>query len=86
MKGVSWGMSSFEEFKLAFMETFDVDENALTEDFAVENIKNWNSVNHMILISAIEEKFEVMLDTEDILNFTSFIEGRKILEKYDIVI
>jgi acyl carrier protein len=79
-------MCSFDKFKEAFIETFDIEEDALNEDFTVENIKNWNSVNHMILISAIEEKFEVMLDTEDILNFTSFIEGRKILEKYDIVL
>lgn len=39
----------------------------------------------MALISALEDNFDIMMDTEDIINFNSFEKGKEILEKnYDI--
>ena len=38
----------------------------------------------MGLIAGLESAFDIMLDTEDILNFNSYERGREILEKYDV--
>jgi acyl carrier protein len=38
----------------------------------------------MGLMSELEEKFKITLDTDDIVDFSSFQKGKKILKKYKI--
>ena len=38
----------------------------------------------MTLITKLEETFGLMFDTEDILNYGSYLNGKKILEKYGV--
>lgn len=55
---------------------------------AIENLKyrdsGWDSVAHMVLMSEIENAFDIMLDTDDVIDFSSFEKGKEILRKYDI--
>ncbi len=44
----------------------------------------WDSVAHMVLMSEIENAFDIMLDTDDVIDFSSFEKGKEILRKYDI--
>lgn len=47
-------------------------------------IEAWDSVGHMGLIAALEEAFGIMLDTDDIIDLSSFEKGQEILKKYNI--
>ena len=38
----------------------------------------------MTLISALEEKFSISIDTEDVVDFSSFEKGKEILSKYKV--
>jgi acyl carrier protein len=38
----------------------------------------------MILIAELEDQFDVMLDTDDIIDMSSVAQAKKILTKYDI--
>ena len=49
-----------------------------------QDVESWDSVGHMILISTIEETFEIMLEPDDIIDFSSFEKGQEILSKYNI--
>jgi acyl carrier protein len=40
----------------------------------------------MSLISALEEAFDIMMDTDDIIDFSSYEKGKEILKKYDVEI
>ena len=40
----------------------------------------------MGLISAIEDSFDIMFDTDDIIDFNSFEKGIEILKKYNVEI
>lgn len=67
------------------MEVFSVGEESLNDEFKQENVENWNSIHQLNLVSYIEESFDVMLDTEDILGLTSYSKGKEILvSKYNI--
>lgn len=62
---------------------------ALAPDFDETQIKrngtkDWDSVGHLALVTALEDAFDIMLDTEDILALESFDQGISILEKYGI--
>lgn len=46
----------------------------------------WDSVAHMVLISEVENVFDIMLDTDDVIDFSSFVKGKEILRKYEIEI
>lgn len=79
-------MNNLEKYNQVFMEVFNVEASALGDDFAFKTVDSWDSIAHMVLISNIEDAFDIMLDTDDILNFTSYRDGLKTLAKYDIVI
>ena len=46
----------------------------------MNNIEKWDSLNHIGLISEIEEKFELQFNDDDIIKMTNFkIISKKIL-------
>ena len=40
----------------------------------------------MVLMAALEEGFDIMLDMEDIIDFSDFEKGKELLKKYDVAI
>ena len=77
-------MTNLEKLKTIFCEVFSVDESALNSDFDKNNVENWDSVRQLSLTSSVEDEFDIMLDAEDILDFTSFDNAKTILAKYEI--
>ncbi|MCI8418872.1 MAG: acyl carrier protein [Lachnospiraceae bacterium] len=77
-------MENIEKYKQIFMQTFEIDENKLS-GLQYQDINEWDSVGHMTLIAALEDTFDIMMDTDDIIDLSSFEKGKEILEKnYDI--
>lgn len=77
-------MTNLEQLNGIFCEVFSVDASALGADFNSKNVEGWDSVRQLSLTSAVEDTFDIMLDPEDILEFTSFDKARAILAKYGI--
>ncbi|ALB55426.1 acyl carrier protein [Cronobacter universalis] len=78
-------MTNLAKYNTIFMETFEVPEEALA-DYQYQDTPSWDSVGHMTMIAALEETFDIMMDTEDIIDFTSWQKGKEILQKYDVEI
>ncbi len=77
-------MTNFEKYVAAFVKTLGVTAEQV-EDLKYLEIDAWDSVGHMSLIAELEDTFDIMMDTDDILDFESFDKGKEILEaKYDI--
>ncbi len=79
-------MSNLEKYNRIFMEVLGVNEAALNERFTFRDVPQWDSVAHLTLISALEDAFDVMFESEDILHYGSYENGKKILEKYGVAI
>ena len=79
-------MTNLERYNKIFMDVLGVDETVLNENFTFKDVQQWDSVAHLSLISELEETFDVMLEPEDILHYGSYENGKKILEKYGIII
>lgn len=73
-------MTNQEKYVKAFVEALEVSEKKL-EGLEYQSISEWDSVGHMGLIAAIEDTFDIMMDTEDIIDFSSFEKGKEILSK-----
>lgn len=76
-------MNNVEKLNSIFKEVFSVDDVEL-EGLNKDNVDGWDSVHQLSLTSAIEDEFDIMLDAEDILEFTSYENAKKILAKYKI--
>lgn len=76
-------MTNLEKYRAVFKETFGINDDQL-EGLQYQGINEWDSVGHMTLVSSLEDAFEIMMDTDDIIDFSSYDKGIEILEKYDI--
>jgi len=77
-------MSNKEKYDQAFIESFSVSPDQLTAELAYQSVPQWDSVGHMGLIAALEDAFDIMMDTEDIIEFSSYTVGMEILKKYEV--
>lgn len=73
-------MSNSEKYLNAFKESFEVDD-ATAKGLKYQDIPAWDSVGHMSLIAALEDAFDIMMDTDDIIDFNSYEKGKEILTK-----
>ena len=77
-------MINKEKYDQVFIECFAVDKSALNSEFVYQSIQVWDSVGHMGMIAALEESFDFMMETDDIIDFSSYTKGMEILAKYGI--
>lgn len=77
-------MNSLEKLNAIFCEVFSVEASALNSEFNKDNVEGWDSVRQLSLTSSVEDEFDIMLDAEDILEFTSYDNAKAILAKYEI--
>ncbi len=75
-------MTNLEKYTKVFEELFSVSTQE-AENLKYQDIEAWDSVGHMGLISALEDTFDIMMDTDDIIDFNSFEKGKEILAKAD---
>jgi len=78
-------MNNLEKYKNAFMEAFGIEESAVAT-LKYQDIEEWDSVGHMRMIAQLEDVFDIMMDTEDMIDFSSFEKGKEILARYDVII
>ena len=77
-------MSSKEKYRDIFIQSLSIDEKKFNEKIKYNEISEWDSIGHMTLMSVLEEKFSISMDTDDIVDFSSFEKGIEILEKYGV--
>ena len=76
-------MNNLDKYRNAFVEGLGISEEQV-DGLTFQSIPEWDSVGHMGLIAALEEAFDIVFDTDDIVELSSFEKGKEILAKYDI--
>ena len=76
-------MDNLEKYDSVFIETFSIEKKIL-KDLEYNKIEQWDSIGHMTLISDLEDKFKITFETDDVVDFSSYKKGKKILKKYKI--
>lgn len=77
---------SLERYKSTFIKSLSINESSFKETLEYNEIPEWDSIGHMTLMSGLEEEFEITLETDDIVDFSSFKKGMEILSKYKVKI
>ena len=78
-------MSNLDKYSKVFIKTFSIDKSKLKK-LKYQSIPEWDSVGHMTMVGSLEDTFKITLDMDDIIDFSSFEKGKKILKKYKIKI
>ena len=77
-------MDNKEKYKSIFIESLAIDRSKFNENIKYNEIPEWDSIGHMTLMSGLEEGFNIAIETDDIVDFSSYEKGKKILSKYKI--
>ena len=77
-------MYILEKYKNTFVEVRWIPADKAVDGLEYQGIPEWDSVGHMGLIACLEEAFDIMMDTDDIIDFSSYTKGIEILKKYNV--
>ena len=72
-----------EKYNSIFIDLLAVSNEDLS-DLKYQGSPSWDSIGHMQLISRIEDEFDLMFETVDIIDFSSYEKGIEILKKYNV--
>ena len=77
-------MTNLEKYNNVFCENLQITEDQLV-GLQYQGVELWDSVRHMSLTAALEGAFDIMLETDDIIDLSSYEKGIEILKtKYDV--
>ena len=73
-----------DKYHKAFIEGLDINPDTSIDGLKFNEIEEWDSIGHMSLMSALEDAFDISLETDDIVDFSSYEKGKEILKKYNV--
>ena len=77
-------MTNIEKYNQVFTSTLEITENQL-KGLSYQSVELWDSVGHMTLVANLEDTFDIMMETDDIIDLSSYAKGLEILkEKYGV--
>ena len=79
-------MDNNTKYENVFVKSFSINKKILKKDLKYNTIPKWDSVGHMTMIGKLEDTFKITMEMDDIIDFSSFKKGIKILKKYKIKI
>ena len=77
-------MNNDEKLISCFTNALKIQKDLVIDSLKYQSIPQWDSIAHMALVAEIENLFDVMLDTEEILDMSSVSEVKKILGNHEI--
>jgi len=73
-----------DKLRAVFAETLEIPVTSVTDKLAYGVADTWDSISHMALIAAIEVAFDIMIETDDVIDMSSFAKAREIVRKYGV--
>ena len=77
-------MKNKQKYDQAFIESFSIDKSKLGDNLEYNTIPEWDSVGHMGLIAELEEAFDIEMEMDDIIDFSSYKKGFELVAKYGV--
>ena len=78
-------MNNLEKYNQAFIELFNLKKEDLGGELLYQSVDAWDSVGHMELIARLESDFDIMIEMDDVIDFSSYKKGKELLQKYKVV-
>ena len=79
-------MDNLQKLRIAFSTALGMSEDEITDELGYDTNKKWDSIAHMTLVAEIENTFDIMLDTDSVIDMSSFAKAKEIVGKYGVEI
>lgn len=76
--------TNLEKFHMTVAAVLGLPQNKITDDLSSEMIDTWDSLNHINLVSALEQEFGVMLPTESLAGAQSIAGLKTLLGRHGV--
>ena len=73
-------MNNLEKYKKTFIESLSIEASVFNENIKYNEVPEWDSIGHMTLMSGLEDTFNITIETDDIIEFSSYKKGKEILK------
>jgi acyl carrier protein len=77
-------MSNLDRLRVAFRTALGLAEDFDVDKLEYRGIEQWDSQAHLTLVAEIEDAFDVMIDTDEVIDLSSFDKAVEILGKHDV--
>ena len=77
-------MENLKKLKKSFSKALNISVDVINDDLLYQGIPQWDSISHMVLISQLEEDFDLSIDTDDVIDLSSFQKAKDILHKLGV--
>ncbi|EMK6669034.1 acyl carrier protein [Vibrio fluvialis] len=77
-------MSNENKLLEVFSESLGIEKASVVDELTYNSIPQWDSIAHMTLVAELEGVFDVMLDTDDIIDMSTVKKSKEILTKYGV--
>ena len=76
--------NSEQKLRDIFAEVLQLPVSEINDEVSYDQTRGWDSIAHMSLIAALDAGFDIMLETDDVIDMSSFGKARSILRKYGV--
>jgi acyl carrier protein len=70
----------------AFVDALGLDHEIDFDGLAYGKHEKWDSIAHMALVAELEDAFDIMLDTDDVIAMSSYPVALEILRRYGVTV
>lgn len=71
-----------EKIKGIMSEIFEIKEDKITDDLKYDGVSLWDSLNHLKMITALEESFDIKLTMSEINSMDSFNKIKEVIKQH----
>jgi acyl carrier protein len=68
----------------AFADALGLEQETDFDSLAYGKHEKWDSIAHMALVAELEDAFDIMLDTNDVIAMSSYPVALEILRRYGV--
>ena len=77
-------MKNKKKYIEIFIKSLSIEKKKFKETIKYNDVPEWDSIGHMTLMSDLEDGFKISIDTDDVIDFSSFKKGIQVLKKYKV--
>lgn len=78
-------MTNAQKLYEGFAEALNIPLESVQDNLKYQSIPQWDSISHMVLISKLEELFDISIETDDVIDMSSVGKAKEILAKYQVI-
>jgi acyl carrier protein len=73
-----------EEVRQVFAKALDLPADTDIEALEIGKDSSWDSVGHMALVAELEDRFGIALETDDMIDMSSYAKAIEILRRHGV--